>query len=93
VIEMLDYIPKIVAFAAPIAVVIMMLTGVVYAWRVRLEKIWISLWVLASGKLADLPGATHEGFWPSPQVPEIKLTTIMGMKEARQRGVIDDQAR
>jgi hypothetical protein len=47
-----DYIPKIVAFAAPIAVVIMMLTGVVYAWRVRLEKIWISLWVIACSILA-----------------------------------------
>jgi hypothetical protein len=49
---MLDYIPKIVAFAAPIAVFIMMLVGVVYAWRVRLEKIWISLWTISCSILA-----------------------------------------
>jgi hypothetical protein len=49
---MLNYIPKIIAFAAPIAVVIMMLTGFVYARRVRLETIWISLWVIACSILA-----------------------------------------
>ena len=51
-IELLDYIPKIIAFAAPIAMIIMMLAGVVYAWRVRLEKIWISLWAISCSILA-----------------------------------------
>jgi hypothetical protein len=49
---MLEYIPKIIAFAASIAVIIMMLAGVVYAWRVRLEKIWISLWAISCSILA-----------------------------------------
>jgi hypothetical protein len=44
---MLEFIPKIIAFAAPIAVFIMMLVGVVYAWRVRLGPIWISLWAIS----------------------------------------------
>jgi hypothetical protein len=49
---MLEYIPKIIAFAAPIAVIIMMLTGFVYARRARLEAIWISLWVISCSIIA-----------------------------------------
>jgi hypothetical protein len=52
VIELLDYIPKIVAFAAPIAVVVLMLMGVVYARRVRLEMIWMSLWTISCSIIA-----------------------------------------
>jgi hypothetical protein len=44
---MLEYIPKSIAYAAPIAVFIMILVGVVYAWRVRLGPIWIGLWAIA----------------------------------------------
>ena len=51
-IELLDYIPKIIAFAAPIAVSIMMLMGVVYARRIRLETIWISLWAISCSIIA-----------------------------------------
>jgi hypothetical protein len=52
VIELLDYIPKIVAFAAPVAVVVLMLMGVVYARRVRLEMIWMSLWAISCSVIA-----------------------------------------
>jgi hypothetical protein len=52
VIELLDYIPKIIAFAAPIAVVVLMLMGVVYARRVRLEMIWMSLWAISCSVIA-----------------------------------------
>jgi hypothetical protein len=52
VIELLDYIPKIIAFAAPIAVVVLMLMGVVYARRVRLEMIWMSLWAISCSIIA-----------------------------------------
>jgi hypothetical protein len=51
-IELLDYIPKIIAFAAPIALIIMMLMGVVYARRVRLEMIWMSLWAISCSVIA-----------------------------------------
>ena len=51
-IELLDYIPKIIAFAAPIAVVVLMLMGVVYARRVRLEMIWMSLWAISCSIIA-----------------------------------------
>ena len=51
-IELLDYIPKIVAFAAPVAVVVLMLMGVVYARRVRLEMIWMSLWAISCSVIA-----------------------------------------
>ena len=51
-IELLEYIPKIIAFAAPVAVVIMMLIGFVYARRVRLETIWISLWTISCSIIA-----------------------------------------
>ena len=51
-IELLNYIPKIVAFAAPVAVVVLMLMGVVYARRVRLETIWISLWAISCSIIA-----------------------------------------
>src|SRR3954449_4296121 len=44
---MLEYIPKSIAFAAPVAVFIMMLMSVVYAWKVRLGPIWIGLWAIA----------------------------------------------
>jgi hypothetical protein len=52
VIELLDYIPKIVVFAAPVAVVVLMLMGVVYARRVRLEMIWMSLWAISCSVIA-----------------------------------------
>jgi hypothetical protein len=52
VIELLNYIPKIVAFAAPVAVVVLMLMGVVYARRVRLEMIWMSLWAISCSVIA-----------------------------------------
>ena len=49
---MLEYIPKIIAFAAPIAVIVMMLAGVVQARRVRLGTIWISLWAISCSIIA-----------------------------------------
>jgi hypothetical protein len=61
VIELLDYIPKIVAFAAPVAVVVLMLMGVVYARRVRLEMIWMSLWAISCSVIAT--GLLFMAFW------------------------------
>jgi hypothetical protein len=52
VIEMLEYLPKIIAYAAPIGVIVMMLAGVVQARRVRLGTIWISLWAISCSIIA-----------------------------------------
>jgi hypothetical protein len=49
---MLEYLPKIIAFAAPIGVIFMMLAGVVQARRIRLETIWISLWAISCSIIA-----------------------------------------
>jgi hypothetical protein len=49
---MLEYLPKIIAYAAPIAVIVMMLAGVVQARRVRLGTIWISLWAISCNIIA-----------------------------------------
>ena len=49
---MLEYIPKIIAFAAPIAVIVMMLAGIVQARRVGLGTIWISLWAISCSIIA-----------------------------------------